>query len=162
MNSLKSVFQAHEHFGTDHCQELASVILDNYDTPADVAAQNERKIEISNAYFSQIPHNFGRQRPQPILNESQLRREIELLDSLSDMKIAEDIIKEAKSKKGDAGEVHPLDRQFAGLGMSELTPLNPKGEEFGELEAYLQGTRGQTHGLKYEVEDIFRIERSGE
>jgi poly [ADP-ribose] polymerase len=113
-------------------------------------------------YFSQIPHNFGRRRPQPILSEDQLRREIELLDSLSDMKIAEDIIKEAKSKSGNDGDTHPLDHQYAGLGLSEMTPLDRKSAEFGELEAYLQGTRGQTHTLTYEVEDIFRIERSGE
>jgi poly [ADP-ribose] polymerase len=143
-------------------QALAAVILDTSTATADIIANNRQKIEISNSYFSQIPHNFGRLHPQPITNEQQLKREIELLDSLSDMKIAEDIIKEAESRSGNSDDLHPLDRQYAGLGMSEMTPLDRKSTEFIELEAYLQGTRGRTHRIKYEVEDIFRIERSGE
>jgi poly [ADP-ribose] polymerase len=78
------------------------------------------------------------------------------------MKIAEDIIKEAKSKTGFQGDVHPIDRQYAGLGMSEMTPLDPESKEYHELESYLQGTRGATHSISYVVEDIFRIERAGE
>jgi poly [ADP-ribose] polymerase len=131
-------------------------------SPANVTANNQSMIDHTNAYYSQIPHSFGRNRPSMIVTEEQLKREIELLDSLSDMKIAEEIIKEAKSKHGDEGDMHPLDRKYAGLGMSEMTPLCHKSKEFSELETYLQGTRGQTHSIKYEVEDIFRIERSGE
>lgn len=138
------------------------MILDTPSTAANIAANNEQIVEYSNAYFSQIPHNFGRNRPRPITDEEHLKKEIELLDSLSDMKIAEDIIKEAKSKSGYHSDLHPLDRQYAGLGMAEMTPLSPKSVEFQELEVYLQGTRGATHSLTYEVEDIFRIERNGE
>lgn len=78
------------------------------------------------------------------------------------MKIAEDIISEAKSKSGYDSDLHPVDRQYAGLKMSEMAPLSHKSTEYQELEAYLQGTRGSTHAIKYEVEDIFRIERAGE
>lgn len=131
-------------------------------TAADATTNQEAIVEHSNAYFSQIPHDFGRNRPRPITDEEHLRKEIDLLDSLSDMKIAEDIIKDAKSKTGYNSDLHPLDRQYAGLGMSEMTPLSRKSKEFVELEAYLQGTRGATHALTYEVEDIFRIERNGE
>jgi poly [ADP-ribose] polymerase len=125
-------------------------------------SRDEQIEEYSSLYYSQIPHNFGRNRPTAISSEQMLKREIELLDSLSDMKIAEDIIKEAKSKSGYDSDLHPLDRQYAGLKMSEMTPLSRKGKEYQELEAYLQGTRGSTHAIKYEVEDIFRIERAGE
>ncbi len=144
----------------DIVQALAEVILDL--SPVDVAAKNQSKVDYSNAYYSQIPHSLGRNRPSMILTKEQLKREIELLDSLSDMKIAEKIIKEAKSKNGDKGDMHPLDRQYAGLGMSEMTPLCHQSKEFRKLETYLQGTRGQIHSIKYEVKDIFRIERSGE
>ena len=147
---------------TDNTQALASVILDTAMTSTSMNERNDLMIEHSNAYFSQIPHNFGRNKPRPITDEEHLKREIELLDSLSDMKIAEDIIKEAKSKSGYDSDLHPLDRQFAGLGMSEMRPLKSKSTEYQELEAYLHGTRGATHGLEYQVEDIFRIERAGE
>lgn len=76
--------------------------------------------EISNSYYTYIPHSFGRNRPPIINNDDMLKKEVELLESLSDMSIAEGIMKDAKS---DAeGSVHPLDRQYAGLGMAEMTP----------------------------------------
>ncbi len=76
--------------------------------------------EISNSYYTIIPHAFGRQRPPMIATEERLKKEITLLESLSDMEIAIEIMKEAKSGPGES--VHSLDRQFAGLGLQEMTP----------------------------------------
>ena len=74
----------------------------------------------SNMYYTLIPHNFGFNRPPVIISEEALRKEITLLDSLSNMEIA------SKIMKGDGGKsdtsVHVLDRQFAGLGLQEMTP----------------------------------------
>jgi poly [ADP-ribose] polymerase 2/3/4 len=135
--------------------------LDDKDADAtNIARNSQAKIDLSNAYFSTIPHNFGRNRPTAIQDEEQLKREIKLLESLSDMKIAEDIMKVAKSSS--ESNVHPLDRQHAGLNMSETTALDPKSTEFNELADYLHKTRGSTHGLNYKIEDIFRIQRNGE
>lgn len=65
------------------------------------------------------------------------------------------------SLKDDNG-VHQLDRQFQGLNMNEMSPLDPSSQEFTELETYLMDSKGATHYLSYKVEDIFRIERQGE
>jgi poly [ADP-ribose] polymerase len=43
-----------------------------------------------------------------------------------------------------------------------MTPLDATTNEFKELDTYLQKTKGDTHGFKYEVQDIFRMERNGE
>ena len=75
---------------------------------------------ISNSYYTVIPHSFGRARPPVVADENRLKREIELLESLSDMEIANTLMKEAKQSAD--GVVHPLDRQYQGLGMSEMTP----------------------------------------
>ncbi len=88
-----------------------------------------------------------------------LKREIELLESLSDMKDAALIMK--LDKAGDDG-VHPLDKQYQGLGMKEMTPLDPASTEFAHLQEYLMNTRGATHVANYQIEGIFRIERDGE
>lgn len=134
--------------------------MDDDSNVADIASNYQSKVDLSNAYFSTIPHNFGRNRPEPIVNQVQLRKEIGLIESLSDMKIAEEIMKEAKTSS--ESNVHPLDRQYAGLGMSEMTALDPKSIEFTELSDYLHKSRGATHGLNYSIEDIFRIQRDGE
>ena len=114
---------------------------------------------LSNSYYSLIPHVFGRARP-PVIDDSQkVKTEIELLQNLRDMKDAAKIMKPEKLAKDP---VHPLDRQFQGLGMAEMTPLDHQSNEFQRLSDYLHETRGATHHLNYQVEEIFRIERNGE
>ncbi|KAI5461655.1 poly polymerase catalytic domain-containing protein [Mariannaea sp. PMI_226] len=114
---------------------------------------------LSNTYYSVIPHAFGRQRPPIIRDNNMLKKEIELLESLSDMKDAAEIMKVDRKTKGT---VHPLDRQFQGLGLEEMTTLDHKSNEFIELAKYLNESRGATHNVSYQIQDIFRIERHGE
>ncbi|POR31002.1 Poly [ADP-ribose] polymerase [Tolypocladium paradoxum] len=114
---------------------------------------------LSNTYYSLIPHAFGRHRPPVISSDEQLKREIELLESLSDMKDAADIM---KIDRKTAHTMHPQDRQFQSLGMEEMTPLDPAGGEFALLAKYLTGSRGSTHSVDYKLQHIFRIERQGE
>ncbi|KAJ4148544.1 hypothetical protein LMH87_003009 [Akanthomyces muscarius] len=115
----------------------------------------------SNTYYSLIPHDFGRQRPPIISDERRLKREVELLESLSDMKIAADLMK-ADRKAAAADPMHHLDRKFQGLDLEEMTPLKRTTKEYKTLEQYLCGTVGSTHSFNYQVLDIFRIERRGE
>ncbi|KAE8153467.1 poly polymerase catalytic domain-containing protein [Aspergillus avenaceus] len=140
-------------------KQLAELIADptlaitNHGTSFAVATE-----DLSNQYFTTIPHAFGRNRP-PILNADQyIKKEIELLEALTDMEVANGIMKESK----DADTIHQLDRQFQGLGMQEMTPLKRTSIEFMELENYLNHSRGSTHHLRYQVINIFRIERNGE
>ncbi|OHW98329.1 PARP-like domain-containing protein [Colletotrichum incanum] len=113
---------------------------------------------LSNLYYTLIPHAFGRNRPPVIRSGDMLKKEVDLLDSLSDMKVASDLMKVDRK----VYDVHPADRQYQGLGMDEMTPIDPKSSEFTLLSEYLQGSKGATHHINYKVEDIFRIERQGE
>ena len=47
--------------------------------------------DLSNSFYSLIPHAFGRNRPPIINTQDMLKREVDLLDSLSDMKDASNI-----------------------------------------------------------------------
>ncbi|OQE36958.1 hypothetical protein PENCOP_c011G01823 [Penicillium coprophilum] len=113
---------------------------------------------LSNRYFTLIPHVFGRHRPPTLDTNVKIKKEIELLEALTDMDVANEIM--TSSKQND--DIHPLDRQFQSLGMKEMTELDPKSTEFIELESYLQNSRGETHHMSYKVVNIFRIERQGE
>lgn len=115
---------------------------------------------LSNLYYSVIPHAFGRNRPPIIFDNTRLKKEVELLESLSDMKEAAAMLKNTLQDEGDG--VHELDKRFQGLNMNEMAPINRKSQEFMELEAYLNNSKGATHHMTYKVEDIFRIERQGE
>ncbi|KAI9812723.1 MAG: hypothetical protein M1827_004479 [Pycnora praestabilis] len=149
--------------GFESLKELAEVL----DTPT--LAQERHNLNFSeaiefltNAYYTTIPHSFGRRRPPPIDSEDMLKREIQLLESLSDMEIANEIMDARKVADEADLAIHALDRQYAGLGMSEMTPLDPDLNEFKHLQDYLVKSTGQTHSMQMKIEDIFRIERMGE
>ncbi|PVH96833.1 PARP-domain-containing protein [Periconia macrospinosa] len=114
---------------------------------------------LSNTYYSVIPHNFGRSRPPIIQDANTLKRELDLLDSLGDMKEAAALMKKELSSSDN---ISLLDRQFKGLGLEEMTVLDRNDNEFQELASYLSETKGSTHNVQYQVIDIFRIERNGE
>lgn len=131
-----------------------SLAASQYNTSFDEATEY-----LSNSYFSYIPHIFGRSGLPVIRTQPMLKQEIELLESLSDMKDADAIL---KPEKKDAERLNILDRQFQGLGMEEMTPLKHSSTEFQELKSYLVQTRGSTHNTNYQIDQIFRIERNGE
>ena len=115
--------------------------------------------QLSNTFYSLIPHAFGRNRPPVINSQGMVKSELELLESLSDMKDAALIMKVDKASQE---EMHPADKQYQGLNMKEMTPLDPASNEFTQLKNYLVESRGATHGHHYDVDAIFRIERQGE
>ncbi|KAF3060975.1 Poly [ADP-ribose] polymerase 2 [Daldinia childiae] len=113
--------------------------------------------QLSNLYFTLIPHAFGRNKPPVIRDTTLLKKEIELLESLSDMKDASLLMKSDQKE-----EINKLDQQFQSLGMDEMTPLDQESPEFTQLVDYLMDTRGATHSANYQVSQIFRVERGGE
>lgn len=138
-----------------------SALLDEYHHSAgDDDSQFQRAAEdLSNTYFSLIPHAFGMNRPPIIDSLEMLQSEIDMLDSLSEMRESASIMK--KDPEADA-RLNALDQQFKGLNLSEMTPLKSTSTEFSELKNYLVDTRGSTHHLNYQIDQIFRIERQGE
>ena len=74
--------------------------------------------EFSNAYYSTIPHDFGRSRAPIISIQEQILQEVKLLESLTDMEIAGKIMQNS----GRGSDTHTLDRWFAGLNLQEMTP----------------------------------------
>jgi poly [ADP-ribose] polymerase len=145
--------------GYQALKDLSALLLDASIAQSEYGLSYEAATEhLSNSFYSYIPHAFGRDRPPIINNESMLKREIDLLDSLSDMKQANTIMKNDL----DSDAINALDRQFKGLNLDEMTPLKSTSTEFQELRNYLLNTKGETHHLNYQVAQIFRIERQGE
>lgn len=72
---------------------------------------------LSNRYFTTIPHVFGRNRPPVLSTDVLIKKEIELLETLTDMGVTNEIMKESK----DVEKVHELDRQFNSLGLQEMS-----------------------------------------
>ncbi|KAI4183168.1 MAG: hypothetical protein L6R41_005555 [Letrouitia leprolyta] len=141
--------------GFEHLNELASLIKHpKLAQNKHEMSQDEAIEEYSNKYYSTIPHVTGRNPPPLINNQDVLRKEISMLDTLTDMEVA--------NNKKDAEEVNMLDKRFKELNMDEMTPLEHSSKEYKALANYLVKSSGQAHGLRYRLEDIFRIQRTGE
>ena len=138
--------------GFEALTELSALLRDG-------RGSREEIEDLSNRYYSLIPHNFGRSRPPVIGNSDLLKREVEMLDSLGDMKEAAELM---KKDLNSMEKINALDRQFQSLGLEEMSIIEPYSQEYQELTNYLVNTRGSTHGINYTVENIFRIERQGE
>jgi poly [ADP-ribose] polymerase len=70
-----------------------------------------------------------------VINSHDLvKRELQLLESLVDMKEAAELM---KKDLRDAEQVHMLDRQFKGLGLNEMTVLDSSSVEYKELARYV-------------------------
>ncbi|KAJ7102466.1 poly polymerase catalytic domain-containing protein [Mycena belliarum] len=119
--------------------------------------------QLSSAYYSIIPHDFGRNRPISINNENLLKRELDLVDALGDMEIASKLIAANKHADADGNPVNPLDANFLSLGLSSMAPVKRTSDEFKVLETYVRDTHGHTHShIKASVLNAYRVERAGE
>ncbi|KAK2742342.1 hypothetical protein FQN57_005430 [Myotisia sp. PD_48] len=142
--------------GFEILKELSEIFAD-----PTKSALRSTAMDLSNQYFTLIPHVFGRSRPPVLQTPVLIKREIDLLEALSDMEITNQIM-DASAKLQNAASVHPLDTQYMGLGLNEMTPINSATTEYFELSNYLMKTRGHTHHLQYSLMHIFRLERQGE
>ncbi|KAH8145222.1 uncharacterized protein LAJ45_10783 [Morchella importuna] len=115
---------------------------------------------LSNRYYTVIPHSFGRNVPPVIDSGPKLKREVELIENLSDMALTTKIMNDTRVASTDG--IHPLDKQFGSLGLNEAIPLDKYTPEFKNLEAYVKKTQGKTHRMNLKVEEIFRVTRSVE
>ncbi|KAF5361683.1 hypothetical protein D9758_007389 [Tetrapyrgos nigripes] len=120
--------------------------------------------ELSNQYYSIIPHVSGRNRLPIISTEQHLKKELELVDALGDMEIASELISASSLGTDENGNaLNPLDTQFRSLALSKMEPVNHGSQEFKVLQAYARDTVGQTHGhINANVKQIFRVERGPE
>lgn len=64
-----------------------------------------------------------------------------MLDTLSDMEVANKIMKTTNEKARDAESVNLLDKRFQQLGLDELTPLKKESTEYQGLKDYLINVR---------------------
>lgn len=137
--------------GFDTLQQLAELVASPTLATSRYGVQFQVATEkLSNRYFTTIPHVFGRKKP-PVLNkEAYIKKEIDLLETLTNMEVTHSILEDASKAK----DLNAIDRQFQGLRLKEMTALHHESEEFRELETYLTQSRGSTHRLNYKVGDV--------
>lgn len=119
---------------------------------------NTRFIDASNRFYTLIPHSFGVQAPPLITTSEQVESLRQMLDSLSEIEIAYNLIK----NENTVDNINPLDKHYEQL-KTNFTPVDKNSEEFELLSKYVQNTHAATHS-SYELEiiDVFKVSRQGE
>ncbi|KAH9486025.1 Poly [ADP-ribose] polymerase 2 [Psilocybe cubensis] len=118
--------------------------------------------QLSSAYYSVIPHDFGRNRPVVIDNEIALKKELDLVDALGDMEIASKLISSTSTLDADGNPINPIDSHFRSLGLTSMEPVPKDSAEFNSLVQYARDTHGATHRYTVNVRHAYRVERDSE
>lgn len=80
---------------------------------------------LSNEFYTLIPHDFGRTRPPVIEDLSVVQEKFDMLITLGDIEIAQEMEKGQKASEA----LHPCDVKY-GLLKCNLSPLDPCSHEF--------------------------------
>ena len=83
-------------------------------------------LELSNRFYTAIPHKFGMRTPPIINTTAMLQSRLDMLEALGDLEIAANVMK----TDDDEGEpVNPIDAQYEKLNC-DLVPVPKTSEEF--------------------------------
>lgn len=121
-------------------------------------AKGTRVNDLSSKFFSLIPHDVGFKSMRNFrLNEkTKVEEKLELLDSLSNMKIAREISDESNSAK------NIIESNYEKL-KNKMTPIDKTGEEWKTVQEFIQKGGCPTHSnYQLELLDCFQLEREGE
>lgn len=121
-------------------------------------AKGSRVNDLSSKFFTLIPHDVGYKSMRNFrLNSKELvEAKLELLDSLSNMKIARNITDESK------GMNNVIESNYEKLN-NKMNPVSKDGETWKIVEDFIQKGGCPSHNnYKLELLDCFELEREGE
>jgi len=114
--------------------------------------------DMSNQFYTVIPHQFKVKETPPVIDTANaLKDKIELMESLYEYGVANELLDKAEKEK-KRKEVDPVVLQYEKLNI-DLTPLEKDDEQYKMVEKYVNDTHGGTHYSKVTVVDVFAAER---
>lgn len=126
------------------------------DTELEEAQRKNSLIELSNQFYTIVPHAFGLSRPTIIDHRKLVKNKIEMLNTLSEMQLAIKLLREGE----DTDDV--LWANYQKL-KTNIVPVAPEEKEFKLVSKYLRQTHAPSHSqYSLELLDLFKIDREGE
>lgn len=117
-------------------------------------------VELSNKFYTLIPHVVGMRPPPVINNEQLLKQKIAMVESLGDVAMATNLLRQAST--GSESLLNPVDVHYEKLKCA-FTPVEKDSTEFKLITDYAKNTHGHTHTqYKLEVLEAFDLDRDGE
>eukprot|EP00494_Astrolonche_serrata_P024232 UN24490 len=130
--------------------QLLSVAIQNKTSQVDLA-------NITNRFYTLIPHDFGMSRPPIIATMKHLRGKIQLLELLDELQAASHILTMRSGKNTNLIDLHYHALQCA------IKPIQDNHDTFKLLSKFVTNTHAPTH-TKYtlEVMNMFQVARNGD
>ncbi|KAK0404704.1 hypothetical protein QR680_017585 [Steinernema hermaphroditum] len=120
---------------------------------------NRDFVDAVNDYYTRIPHAFGMRQPPLIKTKEALKKELALLDVLSDIEVAVRKLNEGKDEL--TSKINPIDRHYESM-KCDLTPLESSNSEYKIVDQYLQNTHAPTHSsYKMKLRNVFAVNKHG-
>lgn len=137
----------------DNAYEILNNILSNINK-----LKNNDEIDfvkLSSEFYTLIPYACGRQKPPIINNQKRVAKNINLLNELSQMVFGTKAVIKLKKEKGNLMKLyHDLH--------TEINPLDDDDEMYIILENYLKDSMAVEHNFKFNILNIFEINREFE
>ena len=116
--------------------------------------------KLSSKFYTFIPHDvsFSNMRNFIINTSQMLKDKLDLVQSLSDIQIAAEIVNEIENEDDDMNE---LDAKYKKM-KCKITPIDESDPHYDTLIKTITTTHGQTHYCNIEPLQLFKIEREGE
>lgn len=115
---------------------------------------NQDIVKLSSDYYTFIPNACGRYKPPLISDNKILTKYKEILDDLSNIVVAVNIINNVKKDE------NPIDAVYKDISTA-IKPVKNDLPIYIEINKYIQNTHGPTHGCKLQLLDLFEIEQQG-
>eukprot|EP00461_Guttulinopsis_vulgaris_P002044 UN02045 len=116
-------------------------------------------INLTNQYYTLIPHDFGRRTPPVIDTLEMIKKEQTIVMDLNDLESGQKVL-QLKQTKTEKLEEHPLDTKYKAMDI-DLKYVEPQSDEYQLIEKYMFDTIGETHRswFDYEIVDIFSVNK---
>lgn len=137
----------------DNIKRGYEILKELYDEIKTGKKRQTEIVRLTNDFFSYIPHDFGFAHMSTFIldTEPKVKQKIEMLESLTEIKIATTILNEAKTDE------NKIDSNYAKLNR-EIHPVDKDTDEFKVIDQYLQTTHGKHHtSYSLEIVDLFSV-----
>lgn len=138
--------------------QSAYSILNEVQQAVSESAPEARLLDLSNRFYTLIPHDFGMKKPPLLNNIEYIQAKVQMLDNLLDIEVAYSLLRGGT----EDSEKDPIDVKYEKI-KTEIKVVDKDSEEANIIHQYVKNTHAETHNT-YELEilDIFKIEREGE
>lgn len=136
---------------------LLKMIAKEVESPS--AGSDAKFQSLSSKFYTFIPHDIGFKKMSEftIKTKDMVEKKMELLNSLSQMKVAQQMIENENVESSN----NKIDQYYQQLN-NKIEVINPEDAEYKQVKQYLESTHSKDHRFKIDMTELYRLDRNKE